>query len=441
MTLLRRHGPHIGLGLLLCALAARSHTVFDGDTGALDYYLDDRLGDVNNLLTSLLAPILAGFLTWEIGKLRKSNALRVDAAKSHWRIVAHAATPTILVAFAVFALVQVWHVSRVPTTARGLLALVLPYLVLISVFAFWSAIAVRVPTALAVPLSVIVTWLAIAYPPSIGWVWPRHMTGTLAGCCSAYEALAIDAIAATLLLAAASVIVAVALSSKRAVLWVLAAVLPVVGLLAAGIRIVERLGWDSVVPRSSSELMCEQHGATQVCLWPEHEELFDAVGADAAVIRDRLGAFGIETPATFTEAPDAAEWTYDKRIDRTKVPARRLEHTWTLPLHRRVLEVPGALRAQLTSAVVPRPVCRSRHTPPHDERRSTEKLVPLTQAVVWHLVAGDTSQLPALTNSQRQDVDYVLAEAGRASRFVEASVEAILGCDSVDVENLAGLAD
>ncbi|MCY3894129.1 MAG: hypothetical protein OXF65_12645 [Acidimicrobiaceae bacterium] len=422
-------------------MATQAHSIFDGDAGALDYYLDDRLGDINNLLTSLMAPILAGFLTWEIGKLRKSNALRVDAVKSYWRIIAHAATPTVVVAFAVFALVQVWQVSRVPTTARGVLALMLPYLVLISVFAFWSAVAVRTPTTLAVPLSVIVTWLAIAYPPSIGWVWPRHMTGTLSGCCSAHEALAIDAIGATLLLAATTVIIAVASSLKRTVLWVAVAVLPVVGLLVVGIRIVERLGWDSVVPRSSSELVCEQHGLTQVCLWPEHEELFDAVGADAEIIRDRLGRFDIEIPATFTELPDVTEWTYNKRIDRTAVPVRSLEHSWTRQLHPRVLEVPGALRAQLTSAVIPRPICRSRYTPPHDERRSTEKLAPLTQAVVWYIVAGDLSQLSTLTTKQRQDIDYILAEPDRVSRFVEASVEAILGCDSVDVENLTQLAD
>lgn len=439
--MLRRFAPHVSIGLLLCLLAAQSHAIFDGDGGALDYYIDDRLGDVNNLLTSLMVPILAGFLTWEIGKLRKSNALRIDAVKSHWRIISHAATPTVLVAFAVFALVQTWHVSRMPTTTRGLLVLILPYLVLLSVFAFWSAIAVRVPPALAIPLSVIVTWLAIVYPPSIGWVWPRHMTGTLSGCCSAYEALAIDAVAATLMLAVVSATIAAALSSKRAVLWVLVAVLPIVGMLVAGIRVVERLGWDSVIPRPASELVCEQHGPTQVCLWPEHEELFDAVGTDTALIRDRLATFGIDTPTRFSEVPDAAEWFYDKRIDRTVVPVRSLEHTWRRQLHPRVLEVPGALRAQLTSAVIPRPICRSRQTLPHDERRSTEKLVPLAQAVVWHIVGGDLSQLPTLTTRQRQDLDYILAESDRPSRFVEASVEAILGCGSVDVENLTRLAD
>lgn len=439
--MVRRRTSLIVLGVVLCVLAARSHSIFDGDSGALDYYLDDRLGDANNLLTSLLVPLLAGYLTWEIGKLRKSNALRGDALKSHWQIVLRAAVPSILVSFALFVLVQVWYVSRIPTTPRGLLAIMMPYLVLLSVFAFWSAVAVRVPTALAVPLAVIVTWLAIAYPPSIGLVWPRHMTGTLAGCCSAYEALSIRAIGATLLLAVASVIVAVALSSKRPELWVLAAVLPVAGLLAVGIRMVERLGWDSVVPRPPSELVCEQHGATQVCLWPEHEELFEAVGAETSIVSDRLGASGIRTPPTFTEAADAAEWTYDKRIDRTTVPGRSQDHTWTLQLHPRVLEVPGALRARLTNAVIPRPVCRSRHTPPHDERRSSENLVPLARAVLWNLVSGDTSQLPALTADQLQVVDYVLAEPDRTSRFIAASVHAILGCNSVDTENLAGLAD
>ncbi|MYA24914.1 MAG: cytochrome d ubiquinol oxidase subunit II [Acidimicrobiales bacterium] len=442
MTLLRRHLPHVGLGLFLCVLAARAHSIFDGDSGALDYYLDDRLGDVNNLLTSLLVPILAGFLTWEIGKLRKSDALRADATKSCWRNIAHAAAPTVMVAFAVFALVQAWHVSRVPTTARGLLALMLPHLVLVSVLAFWSAIAARTPPILAVPLSIIVTWLAIAYPPSgLDWVWPRHMTGTLSGCCSAHEALAVEAMGATLLLAAALVIIAVALSSKRAVLWLFAAVLPVIGLLILGIRIVERLGWDSVVPRPSSELVCEQHGETQVCFWPEHEELFEAVGAEAAVIRERLTGFGIEIPTTFTEAPHAAEWAYNKRIDRNAVPVRSSEHTWTRQLHPRVLEVSGALRAQLTRAVIPRPICRSRHIPPHDERRSTEKLAPLAQAVVWHIVAGDMTGQSTLTEKQRQDVEYIVAVPDRASRFVEASVEAILGCDSVDVDNLPALAD
>lgn len=438
--MVRRRTSLIVLGVVLCALAARSHSIFDGDSGALDYYLDDRLGDANNLLTSLLVPLLAGYLTWEIGKLRKSNALRGDALKNHWQIVLRASGPTILVSFALFALVQVWYVSRISTTPRALLAIMMPYLVLLSVFAFWSAVAVRVPSALAVPLAVIVTWLAIAYPPSIGLVWPRHMTGTFAGCCSAYEALSIRAIGATLLLAVASVIIAVALSSKRPALWVLT-VLPVAGLLAVGIRMVERLGWDSVVPRPSSELVCEQHGTTQVCLWPEHEELFEVVGAETSIVRDRLGASGIRTPQTFTEAADVTEWTYDKRVDRSTVPARSQDHMWTLQLHPRVLEVPGALRARLTNAVIPRPVCRSRHTPPHDERRSSEDLVPLARAVLWNLVADDTSQLPALTADQLQVVDYVLAEPDRASRFIAASVHAILGCHSVDTENLAGLAN
>ncbi len=437
----RRHAPHIVLGILLCVLAARSHSIFDGDAGALDYYVDDRLSDVNNLLNSLLVPLLAGFLAWEIGKLRKSNALYIDALKGYWQIIFRAAAPTILVSFAVFVLVDVWYVGSLPTTPRGLLTLALPYLVLLSVSIFWSALAVRVPTALVVPLAVIVTWLAIAYPPSIGSIWPRHMTGTLAGCCSAYEALSVNAIVATLLLAAATVIVALALSSKKPVLWAAAAVLPVVGLLAVGIRMVDRLGWDSVVPRSTSELGCEQHGETQVCLWPEHDELFDAVGTEVSIIRDRLGAVGIMVPATFTEAADAAEWVYDKRIDRTVVPLRSHDHMWTLQLHPRVLEVPGALRAQLTNAVIPRSICRSRYIPPHDERRSTEDLVPLARAVVWSLVAGDISQLPALSAKQLQEVDYVLADHDRTSRFITASVQAILGCQSVDTENLTALAD
>lgn len=326
-------------------------------------------------------------------------------------------------------------------TLRGLLTLALPYVVLLSVFVFWSAIAIRVPTALAIPSAVIVTWLAIAYPPSIGLIWPRHMTGTLAGCCSAYEALSMDAIVATLLLAAATVIVALALSSKQPMLWAVVAVLPVVGLFVVGVQMVDRLGWDSVVPRSSSELVCEQHGVTQVYLWPEHHELLDAVGTEISIIRDRLGAVRITTPATFTEAADTVEWAYDKRIDRTAVPLRRQDHTWTLQLHPRVLEVPGALRAQLTNAVIPRSVCRSRYMPPHDERRSTEDLVPLARAVVWRLVADDTNQLSALTAKQLEDVNYGLADPDRTSRFVTASVQAILGCQSVDTENLAALAD
>ncbi len=441
MTNLRRHLVHILVGFAATLLAWLAGDIFDGDSGGLDYYSDDRIGDVNNLLISLLVPIFAGLLAWEIGRLRRSDVLDGDAVIDRWRILLHAAQPTIVMAFLVFAIQHVQRVGVPTISLRNIAGLLLPYIIILSVFMFWAAVAIRVPSALAIPLSVIVTWLAIAYPPSLGWVWARHMTGTFASCCSVFEALAMRAIGATLLFALSTALLAAALMSKRPIAMGVTSCIPVAGLLFVGAQIVEPLGWESVEPRSESELTCNVDDDTEICLWPEHQELRPAVLADVHSIRDKLQNAGLMVPATVTEQADSAVWIYDKRVDRSRIPDRDPAHSWNVRLHRNMLTSPHELRSEILNAVVPRPICDARQISSHDERRSSEKLAPMARAVVWHLMGEVSSRSLRMDEQQHRTVIGAISDPEfEAAAFVTSSIDAILHCNAVDINDLRSIA-
>ena len=438
MRILNKHVLRLVIGIVAMILAVVFGSVFDGDTGGLDYYADDRIGDTNNLLVSLLVPIFAGLLTWDVGILCKSGTLRGDAVVSSWRIIFSAARPSLVVALALFVMHQLVWVGMPPITVRGLLAMLLPYAVLISVFMFWSAIALRLPSAIAVPLAVIATWLAIVYPSSLGSGWTRHMTGTLAGCCVANEAISLRAVVATLLVACAIALLAVALSTTHAVLAVALAIFPIIALFLIGIRLVEPLGWRSVSPRDHEELVCKTEGDLTVCVWPEHQMLHAEALNEARSIKDTLAQVGVRLPATLTELANVTEWQYSNGLDPFTSGALHDVHRWDYLLHPNYAASAEIIRARTLDAIIPRPICESRDRRSSKAARSVQQLAPLARAIVWRLAGHHPDLHLDLDDEQRIAVQRIMsAQTFSAGSYIDASIEAILGCHEVDIDDPA----
>ena len=202
-------------GMSSILLSSLSGHIFDGDAGGLDYYIDDRIGDLGNMMIALLTPVLVGFVTWEVGKLRDSKMLYADAARSTISIVIRSARPMLIVSSIVFVSLHTWHIAQLPTTVRGVLGLMLPYVILLSVCLFWSAVAVRIHRIIVVPSSVIFTWFAVAYLPATDWKPARHLMGIISGCCNASEALSVRAIGGSTAVATGGILIGLSLLSKK----------------------------------------------------------------------------------------------------------------------------------------------------------------------------------------------------------------------------------
>ena len=157
-------------------------------------------------------------------------------------------------------------------------------------------------------------------------------------------------------------------------------------------------------------------------------------------IRDDLQNAGLTVPAVITEYADSAVWTYDKRVDRSRIPDRDPIHSWNVRLHRNMLSSPHELRTEILNAIVPRPICDARRIPSHDGRRSSEKLAPMARTVVWHLTGEVNSRDLGLDEEQQHAIIEAMSDPGfEAAAFVEASIDAILNCRVVDIGDLTSL--
>ncbi|MER5354161.1 hypothetical protein ABT093_27980 [Kitasatospora sp. NPDC002551] len=156
----------------------------------------------------------------------------------------------------------------------------------------------------AVPLTLVSSFVLNAYPAAFDTYWPRHLVGGgLSDCCAVDQVLDGRAVVGSLVFSGAVCAAVVLLIRGRGTLLAVAAALAVTaGGTAVGGWTVRDLGPEPVRARSAAALVCDRE-RPRVCLWPE------LGGARAAVVRaevrrvaDGLAGQGIAVPEVFTMA-------------------------------------------------------------------------------------------------------------------------------------------
>lgn len=130
-----------------------------------------------------LTPYVAVSATWEIATLRLLWA-RMPVTRNVAAVVAARLT------LPVFGGLVIHTVVMAVVVRRGIVASFpgwsIPVLVLLQIVAwtcFGAALAVLFRQIIAIPLAVIVPFLALAVPSTVALPWPRHLTGNLFDCC------------------------------------------------------------------------------------------------------------------------------------------------------------------------------------------------------------------------------------------------------------------
>ena len=180
---------------------------------------------------------------------------------------------------------------------------------LVSLFA-WTclgmALGVMLPTAVALPASVLAAFGWFAFTPAIEPPWPRHLSATWNGCCTPSAVPNAGVLAAALLVAvglcltAAGLVWVWAYNRKPRLGRAAATLVPVAVALAAGGVITHDIGYTPTQPRTD-QVVCWP-GTPEVCLWPERRPYGDADVQDLRVITDRWSQLGVQVPTRLSEA-------------------------------------------------------------------------------------------------------------------------------------------
>ena len=161
---------------------------------------------------------------------------------------------------------------------------------------FGAALGLWLPTVVALPVSLILPYLAMTYPISWSPLWLRHMTGVLFDCCSTSDQVSGAAVRASLLVLAALITLSLMFLELRlgpstprfgrAASLLLASV----GLTIGGVSSARELGAFPTELRSAGELVCER----DVCVWPEELSTLDANASAWIDLQHAVAALGVD---------------------------------------------------------------------------------------------------------------------------------------------------
>ncbi|MFF7300589.1 hypothetical protein [Streptomyces sp. NPDC008265] len=166
-----------------------------------------------------------------------------------------------------------------------------------------SVIGRIMPGVLAAPLALVGSFVANAYPASWSAFWPRHLVGGgLSNCCSIDTSVNVKALLGTIVFTtgvSGAALVLVRFRGRTTPLTVTAAC--VASGVALAWPLVRDIGPEPVQDRAVSELVCQDAGLYQVCLWPEIENT-SHVRKNVRAAAEKLENIGVSVPRTLTMA-------------------------------------------------------------------------------------------------------------------------------------------
>ncbi|MGW0395843.1 DUF7224 domain-containing protein [Streptomyces sp. NPDC003042] len=168
------------------------------------------------------------------------------------------------------------------------------------------------PALAAAPLGLVAGFFLMAFPASWESSWPRQLVaGGFGSCCSVGNVISPKAVWVAVIFAAALCAAALAVIHRTSLTTTVLALVLIVGSAAVAIPLAKPLGYDPVIARDTSELVCSAQGEPRICLWPENAD-------DTTVIRQtrtyaaRMKEAGLAIPPSLTQnrSPKPGETTF-----------------------------------------------------------------------------------------------------------------------------------
>ncbi|AZI57183.1 hypothetical protein EH165_02440 [Nakamurella antarctica] len=305
---IRRNCIKVGAGIaLLFAVLAVLVIV---DPGTYNVYATAGTGAASFTI-NILGPIAAACGAYEAHRLQCARLLLTVRVRSRAVVVLWQLGPIVVGMFLVFLIcTQLVGVLSdlgfyIPDVAVALSALA-GLVIYTGIGAILGAVLVP---AIAVPAALVGVYLWLAFSPTSELLWLRHLTGVSFDCCVNEFELDGAVLAATVLLAAATVFAACTVVGGRfAPKGLVSAVVAVIAALLVAVQLVDHLGPAPVAPRSTAMVCAGEH--PRVCLWPEHAAEIDATVLMATAISYEFKEAGIQLPATASEAIADPETTW-----------------------------------------------------------------------------------------------------------------------------------
>lgn len=256
-----------------------------------------------SLALTFVGPACAGAGAWEGSRVRRARIFDQSTVRSPLAI----ALPLLLPVW-VMGLIGMATALVVSATAAGV-GVGMPNLGILAVEAVLLAANTLVGYLLgrlwapvvAVPATLITSFLANAYPASWSILWIRHLVGGgLSDCCSLDQSLDMAAVLSAIAFGVAVCLAAMVLihHGKTIPALLIASVLATGGF-ALGAVTAHGMGADPVIPRPTSALVCD-HGQPRICLWPEMNHQAATIRAEGHNAADRLQEAGVMVPSTLT---------------------------------------------------------------------------------------------------------------------------------------------
>ncbi|MEV6131998.1 hypothetical protein AB0M05_35300 [Streptomyces violaceusniger] len=256
------------------------------------------------LALSFVGPACAGAGAWEGSRLRRARISDQNAVRSPLAI----AFPLLLPVF-VMGVVGM-AAALVVSAAAADVGFGMPNLGIFAVEAVLLAANTLVgfvmgrlwAPIIAVPVTLIASFVANAYPVSWSVVWIRHLVGGgLRDCCVLDQSLDVWAlVSAGAFGTGVCLSAAVLIQYRKAVPAIVAAAALLAAGFAGGAASAHGMGADPVTSRPTSDLECD-HGQPRICLWPEMDRA-GMVRTESRKAVERLRRAGVAVPATLTMA-------------------------------------------------------------------------------------------------------------------------------------------
>jgi len=255
--------------------------------------------------TSSMA-FLVGFVAmtaaWEAARLRRGGMWAAPHTRSRLEITITAVTPSILLG-AVFLLGTVAAASLYGQAGLPEIRMVVVGFIAICAWSLVGFLAgLRLPMSVALPSMLLAPFLWFAFVPALPVEWLRQLSGMYRDCCRIGADISPAALLAGLIMNVTIIVVALYAIGALRMRW---SRIVATAMLVVGVMISSAFAWNvgpiPEVARDRSALKCSMVGATELCLWPEHDSPTQVFRPTLNTVIVALARDGLPIPGRWSE--------------------------------------------------------------------------------------------------------------------------------------------
>ncbi|MER5728975.1 hypothetical protein ABT084_11690 [Streptomyces sp. NPDC002138] len=254
------------------------------------------------------AAACAGSAAWEAARLRRGRVLDQAPVRGRLTIALPVLVPVWtmgVVGLGIALAISATAVGALPPFSHlGMAAALGPLLAATTLAGY--VLGSLLPGIAAAPIALLAGFFFTAFPASWESAWPRQLVaGGFGSCCSIGSVIDPTAVWAAVLFAGGVCGAALILIHRRSARHAVLALVLLAAGAAGAVALAKPLGYEPVIARDTSELVCDAKARPRICLWPE-------VADDATVIQrtrtyaTRITEAGLPVPATLTQNRKAA---------------------------------------------------------------------------------------------------------------------------------------